>query len=82
MDSERVQPLVVFVSLVIAVVGMLANGFVVAAIFGDKFMRHNSMYLLLANLVSAATYFMTEVRDFSVGYSFINQAMHRATIPF
>ncbi|KAH7717911.1 hypothetical protein AAVH_14642 [Aphelenchoides avenae] len=53
MDSEGERSFVVLVGLVIAVAGMLANGFVVAAISGDKMMRGNSMYLLLANLAVA-----------------------------
>lgn len=56
MDSEGTKQLFVLAGLVVAVVGMLANCFVIAAISGDKMMRGNSMYLLLANLVSSTTF--------------------------
>lgn len=56
MDLEGANLLVVLVGLVIAVIGMIANGVVVAAISGDNVMRNNSMYLLLANLVSSAAF--------------------------
>lgn len=74
MDSEGERSFVVLVGLVIAVAGMLANGFVVAAISGDKMMRGNSMYLLLANLVSASTHFWRQNRNFFLGNCVVNHA--------
>lgn len=46
MNWEETNPLIVCVALVVAIIEMLANGFMVAAIAGDKMVRGNSMYLL------------------------------------